>query len=219
MKRTAATLFALFTTLAAAQQNDAPNAVLLVAKPQLSDPNFRQTVVVVTQTQDFSTVGVILNRPTKAELSRFLRRSPPHAYADHVYFGGPVMQGVVVALFESSEPPGAPAFQLLHGVYLSMHPDNIDALLAGGKGRYRLYVGFAGWAPGQLESEIGRDSWYVLPASPTHLFRKDTSGMWDELIEEARGALRTGAPPEPESGDASRNKTALYSFACDSCMR
>ena len=157
-----------------------PNALLLVAKPDLLDPNFRESVVLVTQTEDGSTVGVILNRPTAAKHPQT---------GETLYSGGPVMREVTVALFRAEQAPQAPAFPVLKGVYLTMHPQNIEPLLAQRDGNYRLYGGFSGWAPGQLESEMRRDGWYVLPASAELLFRKDTAGMWDELVRKVRGRV------------------------------
>src|SRR6266436_949547 len=162
--------------LAAAQPAERPNGVLLVAKPGLTDPNFRETVVLVTQTPDAQTIGVILNRPTERKLS-----------AETVFFGGPVLRETIVALFESREQPESPAFQVLRGVYLTMQPDTVERLLARRGQRFRLYAGFSGWAPLQLQAELERDGWYVLPASVDLLFRKDTAGLWSELLAEARG--------------------------------
>jgi putative transcriptional regulator len=162
--------------LAAAQPVERPNGVLLVAKPGLTDPNFRETVVLVTQTPDAQTIGVILNRPTERKLS-----------AETVFFGGPVLRETIVALFQSREQPESPAFQVLRGVYLTMQPDTIERLSARRGQRFRLYAGFSGWAPLQLQAELGRDDWYVLPASVDLLFRKDTAGLWSELLAEARG--------------------------------
>jgi putative transcriptional regulator len=68
-----------------------------------------------------------------------------------------------------------------------MHPAAIEPLLKKTGARYRLYSGFSAWAPGQLENELQRDSWYVLPASEELVFRRDTSGMWRELVERALG--------------------------------
>jgi putative transcriptional regulator len=161
-------------------QGNAANAILLVAKPDLLDPNFRETVVLVTQTEDASTVGVILNRPTA-------RRHEQSG--DALSFGGPVMREVMVALFRAERAPRAAAFHVLKDVYLTMHPDNIDALLAQHAGNYRLFMGFSGWAPGQLQSEMARDGWYVLPANAEIAFRKNTSGMWEELVRKARGRV------------------------------
>jgi putative transcriptional regulator len=178
----------LLCAAAAAAQLEKPNAVLLVAKPGLVDPNFREAVVLVTQARDSSTVGVILNRPTPQKIGELMPNvAGVERYADAVYSGGPVMRQVVVALFHAEAEPKAAAFHVLRGVYLSMHPANVEPLLATSE-RYRLYAGFAGWAPRQLETELERDSWYVLPASDEIIFRQDTNGMWLELLEKARGS-------------------------------
>jgi putative transcriptional regulator len=78
---------------------------------------------------------------------------------------------------------------VLKGVYLTMHPQNIEPLLARRAGNYRLYAGFSGWAAGQLQGELQRDGWYMLPASAELAFRKDTSGMWQELVRKARARV------------------------------
>ena len=174
---------ALCAALAAAQPQAEPaNGVLLVAKPGLIDPNFRQTVVLVTQAADASTVGVILNRPTARKHEQT---------GEIVYTGGPVMREVLVALFHTERAPEGSVFHVLKDVYLSMDPRNIEMLLQTRGERYRLFAGFAGWAPGQLESEMQRDGWYVLPASADLVFRSDTAGMWDELVRKARGRVAT----------------------------
>jgi len=157
-----------------------PNAILLVAKPSLVDPNFRETVVLATQAGDGSTVGVILNRPLARKHDKT---------GETVYSGGPVMREVLVALYRVEQAPEASAFHVLRGIYLTMHPHNIEALLAERRQDYRLYAGFSGWAPGQLQSELDRGGWYVLPASAEILFRNDTRGMWDELVRKARGRV------------------------------
>ncbi len=168
------------------QPADKPNSLLLVAKPSLLDPNFSRTVVLVTQAEDASTVGVILNRPMKAKLSELVPEGVPTAnYRDAVYLGGPVMRRAIVALFRADAAPAAPAFHVLPGVYLSMHPDNIQALLADPRRRYRIYAGFSGWAPRQLESELMRDGWHVLPADREIVFRRNTESLWEELLKRA----------------------------------
>jgi putative transcriptional regulator len=190
---------------ARAQQNLPPNSLFLVAKESLADRNFARTVVLVTQAEDASTVGVIVNRPTKLRLQQLLSRElPTEHYRDPVYWGGPVMRQAIVAVFRSESVPRAAAFPVLKHVYLTMHPDNIERLLADPKARYRLYAGFSGWAPRQLESEFMRDGWYVLPADEATLFRGTTEGMWEELVEKAKrlGPRTRGDEPDP-SGEMS----------------
>jgi putative transcriptional regulator len=175
------TTWAFWISMLLAQAEPA-NGVLLVAKPAMLDPTFRETVVLVSQTADGSTVGVILNRPTA--------RKHEQAGAP-LGFGGPVMREVLVALYRAEREPEAAAFHVLSGVYLTMPPKNVDALLAGPRERYRLFTGFAGWAPGQLEGELARDDWFVLPASAEVIFRKNTGGMWEELVRKAGGRVAT----------------------------
>lgn len=172
---------------ATAQQHLPANGVLLVAKPSLTDRNFSQTVVLVTQTEDGSTVGVIINRPTTLKLSEFLSDELPTGnYREPIYFGGPVMLNALVSLFRSETPPAAPAFHVLKDVYLTMHQDNIESLLKDATARYRIYAGFSGWVPRQLESEMMRNSWYFLPADEATVFRGKTDGLWEELLELAK---------------------------------
>lgn len=182
---------------APAQQSLPPNGLFLVAKPSLLDPNFARTVVLVTQAEDASTVGVIVNRPSRLRLSQFL--SPEFAtrnYRDPLFSGGPVMRQAIVAVFRSESAPAAAAFHVLKGVYLTMHLDNIQKLLADPAARYRLYAGFSGWAPRQLESEFMRNDWYVLPADEATLFRKSFEGLWEELVDKA---LRLGPRAQSEA--------------------
>lgn len=184
-----------------AQPRDAPNGLLLIAKPSLVDPNFARTVVLVTQTPDASTVGVVLNRPTKLALAQLL---PPgvetRTYKDAIYWGGPVMPRVILALFHSENSPSTPAFHVHRGLYLSMDPRNVESLLAESGARYRLYAGFAGWLPRQLSRELARDDWYLLPVEEEILFRKDTSGLWAELLARVAGTRAVApAPGMPEN--------------------
>ena len=182
-KAFAAIAFGISFCACAQTQHEPPNGVLLIASPGLGDPNFRQTVVLASQTRDGNTVGVILNRPTPAKHER---TGAP------IFFGGPVMREVLVALFSSERAPEAAAFHVLKGTYLTMHPLNLEKLFEGAPARargYRLFSGFAGWAPGQLEAELARNDWLVLPASAGLVFRSDTSGMWDELVRKARGRV------------------------------
>ncbi len=190
MLRAIALLLALAAAPAAAQQSLPANGLLLVAKPSLTDPNFARTVVLVTQTEDASTVGVILNRPTTLKLSQFLSGEvPTQNYREPIFLGGPVMRQALVSLFRSDSVPKAAAFHVLKDIYLTMHPDNIASLLADPAARYRMYAGFSGWQPRQLESEFVRNSWHILPADEATVFRESPDGLWEELLERA---LRLG---------------------------
>ena len=179
MRFAAALLLLLAAFSASAQRAEPPNGVVLVAKPTLTDPNFRETVVLVTQAPDASTVGVILNRPTPRSSEKS---------GEPFYTGGPVMPEVTLALFSADRTPAASAFQVMPGVYLSMHPVNIDALPSAPGQRLRFFTGFSGWAPGQLQRELQLNAWFVLPVTEEILFRADTRGLWKDLLDKANGS-------------------------------
>ncbi len=186
MLRALAAGLAIVASPAAGAQQPAPaNGLFLVAKPGLVDPNFSRSVVLVTQTEDYRTIGVIINRPTDAPLA--IPGVPAPNYRDKVYFGGPVSPNTLVAVLQSAQAPQAPAFRVLRNLWLTLHKDNVSALLADPGAKYRLYAGYSGWAPRQLDSEFQREGWYFLPADEASIFRDDMSTLWDELVARASG--------------------------------
>jgi len=186
----------VFLAFAAGSVFAQPNGILLIARPGMPDPNFSETVVLVTWTEDSSTVGVILNRPSVRELVDIAPDWPGAAdFKQPIYSGGPVMRQVLVAVFESQNEPKARAFRVLPHVYISMHPGNLEPLLAQAPTRMRLYAGFSGWAPRQLEAEVDRGTWYMVRANEDVIFRKDTAGMWRELVEKAKGSRTSRGSP------------------------
>jgi putative transcriptional regulator len=169
-----------------------PNGVVLVAKPELADPNFRETVVLVTRSDEGSTVGVILNRPDTRSLTEIAPRfRGAQDFKQPLYAGGPVLREVIVALYKAKAPSAEAAFRVLPQLYLTMHPAIIERLLAAPPREMRIYAGFCGWAPQQLEAEIAAGSWYVLAVNEEMVLRRDTSGLWAELVAKASGARTT----------------------------
>src|SRR5262249_14484677 len=149
----------------------------------LVDSNFTQTVVLVTQAPDGSTVGVVLNRPTG---QRDEKTSEP------IFRGGPVMPNVRFELFRCDGAPAACAFHGPDEVQLSMAPAHVEAVPMHPGRRLRFFTGYSGWAPGQLQRELQLDAWYVLPVTEELLFRANTRGLWKELSEKARGSRADG---------------------------
>lgn len=182
--------------LAASSALAQPNGILLVAKPGMPDPNFSETVVLVAWAEDDSTVGVILNRPSAQQLVDIAPGWPGGSeFKQPIYSGGPVMRQVLVAVFETQNEPTERAFRVLPHLYMSMHPRILEPLIARPPARIRLYAGFSGWAPRQLESEIDRGAWFMLRATEEVIFRKDTTGMWQELVEKAQGSRTSRESP------------------------
>jgi putative transcriptional regulator len=170
---------------------DAASGIFLVAAPRLQDPNFRETVVLVTQPSRGGPYGVIINRPLEHKLGElFPRHEGLKARDDTIFLGGPVARQGLVFLVRAVEPPPE-AVAVLRDVYLTGNIEWVNERLQMGDlaTGLRVYAGHSGWARGQLQNEIGRGDWFVLPADPEAIFSKDPASIWPELSK--RAALRS----------------------------
>ena len=162
------------------------NGVFLVAKPEMLDPNFRETVVLITQPEvGGGPLGVIVNRPLDARLSEVIPGAAkvPEQF-DQIYGGGPVMPNALLFLVRSEVRPER-SLQVLADVYLSGDAGLIEQIVRGEVSvpAFRAYAGFAGWAPGQLQAEIARGGWYLIRADADTIFSADSSTVWTDLIK------------------------------------
>ncbi len=178
-------LVALSTPVFPAEQ--VANAIFLVAKPELKDRNFRETVVLVTQPPRGGPWGVIINRPLVQRLSEvFTEYETLKDRKDVLHFGGPVQPDGLVFLVRTTEPPPR-AVPVLKDVYFVSDLDWIDGLFRRPEPArgVRVYYGHSGWAPGQLQKELDRGGWHVVPADAETVFDKDPARIWPELIQRA----------------------------------
>jgi putative transcriptional regulator len=169
-------------------------AVILVAHPQFRDNDYRQTVLIAAPAPNGGHVGVILNRPTRRSLgSLFPEHEPSKKVLDPVYYGGPFSRGALVALVRAENAPGAGSVLLMKNLYLAFRANTIDQVIESTPNEARYFVGYVGWRPGELKSEIDRGLWSVTGADLDTIFRKDTEGLWEELREQSR-RIRAGLP-------------------------
>jgi putative transcriptional regulator len=179
---------------------------LLIAGPQLLDPNFRRTVVLVADYGDEGAMGVILNRPSGMTVADAAPDLEPLVGPDApIFAGGPVQptSGVVLAevAVVRDDTEGA-ALAMNEPVFgdvvlvpgLGELADVIDAA-----GSVRVFAGYAGWGPGQLDEELERDDWIVEPAQPSDVFSEDPDALWVSVLERKGGqyALVARMPEDP----------------------
>lgn len=173
---------------------------LLVATPGLIDPNFFRTVVLLVEHSDEGAAGVVLNRPTSTELAGPLDAWRAKA-ADPalVFVGGPVSPDAAVCLARTGpdgRPEGfKPVVDGLGVLDLSVDADDVSL----GVDRLRVFAGYAGWGPGQLEQELEQGSWYVLDADPEDALSASPGGLWRFVLQRQGGrlALVANFPPDP----------------------
>jgi putative transcriptional regulator len=165
--------------------------MLLISMPQLTDPNFLRTVVLLCDHGQDGAFGLVLNRRMDEPAHEVVRPDPPlDIRADvHLYTGGPVepFRAWVLTAHPDLDPE---ALRVSDGVYLAASADLIrQALQSPPQPGLRIVVGYAGWAPGQLEIELEESSWLLAPVQADLVFDTPPDEVWATAIR------RLGADP------------------------
>jgi putative transcriptional regulator len=164
---------------------------LLVATPSLKDPNFERTVVLLVAHESGGALGVVLNRPTEVSVSEVLGTWGMLARDPGVLFeGGPVQPESAICLARMR--PGARRVKGFHQVSglvgtvdLSTDPESLGESIVG----IRVFAGYSGWSPGQLENEIAAGSWFVLDALPGDAFMERPDDLWPMVLRRQGGMM------------------------------
>jgi putative transcriptional regulator len=168
------------------EQQQAHAGDLLVSSEKLGDPNFAESVVlIVRHDEEEGTLGLIINRRTEVPLSRIFP-DIKGASGDPVYIGGPVSMTAVQALVrEQSE--GDELRHVLGDVYITGSRQWIEKSIRShaAPSKFRLYAGYAGWAPGQLAMEVQMGAWTVMANRPKLVFDDDPDSLWARLTHES----------------------------------
>jgi putative transcriptional regulator len=186
MLRVLAAAVLLIASATSFAQSD-QEAIILVAHPAFRDMDYRQTVLIAAPVPSGGHVGVILNRPTRRSLgSLFPDHEPSKKVVEPVFYGGPFSRGALVALVRADHAPGAGTVQLMKDLYLAFRANTIDHVIETTPNEARYFVGYVGWRPGELRNEIDRGLWSVTGADVDTIFRKDTEGLWEELLQSTK---------------------------------
>src|SRR6476469_1091902 len=153
---------------------------LLVASPALVDPNFARTVVFITEHSEEGAICIVLERPSETAVEALVPQLAEIAGGEPVYVGGPVQPEAIVLLAEFSDLEAA-AWIVVADVGLASADVDLDELAAAVR-RGRVYAGYSGWGPGQLEAEMEIDSWIVAAPLPKELFPDDPATLWSDVL-------------------------------------
>ena len=149
---------------------------LLIATPPLSDPNFDRTVVLLLEHDDEHALGVVLNRPSDLAVAAALPGWEHHVQEPAVLFvGGPVGDGTGVAVTQLGDGPDI--------VDLNLDPADLSL-----DGPVRIFLGFSGWGPGQLEDELAAGAWVVADALPGDLHATAPHRLWRDVLRRQGGS-------------------------------
>lgn len=160
---------------------------LLVASEKLGDRNFAESVVLILEhDEDKGTLGVIINRRSEVPLSRVFP-DIKGASSDPIYLGGPVSTTAVQPLLRL--PNEMDGVRHVSGdVYATGSQQVIEQSVRSRvvPSKFRLYVGYAGWAPGQLDAEVRIGAWQVLANRSKLVFDDDPDSLWSRLTRESQ---------------------------------
>jgi putative transcriptional regulator len=177
-----------------------------VATPLLGDPNFRRTVILIVEDEpEEGTLGVVLNRPTEVQVGQVLESWTELVTGPSVVFkGGPVSPNSALALALAQGDDEPLGWRSLDGSSLTARIGLVDLeappeLLAGGITSLRVFAGYAGWGPGQLQAEIEEGAWYVLVGEPTDAFLAEPEQLWPAVLRRQGGefAIVATYPDDP----------------------
>lgn len=168
--------------------SDLMTPVMLMAMPQVLDPFFHKSVVLLLHHEDEGSFGFIVNRPTGIKVAEILKgmevgwEGGEEAVA---YFGGPVQPQLGTVLFSpvlQESGPEDTATEIAPGVALTQHISDLSRLAEAPPDQFRLLLGYAGWGEGQLMEEILRNDWLTAPVSSDLIFAPDPERVWDAAL-------------------------------------
>lgn len=165
---------------------------LLLSMPQLIDPNFARSVVLLCEHAAEGAFGLIVNRPSEISAAAAVKLEPPVAHANDLplLIGGPVepQRGWILT---ATAPDGVESRELGAGLYLSASPVLLRRVLTSRPVPRRTHVlaGYAGWGPGQLDEELAQSAWLIVPVELDLIFEIPSAAVWEMAIR------RLGADP------------------------
>lgn len=173
--------------------------ILLIAPPMLEDPNFRRTVVLLCEHGEEGSFGLILNRPLDLQLSDVMEDII--VYDDTINLGGPVHRNTLHFLHRYDEAL-PDAVTLPNGVQWGGDFDLLKSLMESGDitaSDLRFFVGYAGWSPGQLESEIEAGGWILTETDGEAIFTEEPQKLWRTVLRQMGGqyAVLANFPDDP----------------------
>ncbi len=190
---------------------DLKTPILLLAMPQVLDPFFHKSVILLLQHQEEGSQGFIVNRPTGVKIAEILDDLEIPWLGDEgslAFFGGPVQPQLGTLLYHDESPDEATTrFEVCPGVALTQHLGDLESLAGEPPKSFRLLLGYAGWGDGQLVKEILRNDWITAPVDADLLFSAEPEEVW-RLAMESVGVDPASLPawtPQGDGGEVALN--------------
>lgn len=160
---------------------------LLLAMPQLADPNFSRSVVLMIEHGENGSFGLVINHPSPIRATELLDSLEMSWHGDDaavVWAGGPVSPSTGWVLHEpiGIAQPGAGTIAITSGISLSTSPERLRLIASQPPRNIRLLLGYSGWGPGQLATEMARGAWLHTSADANLVFGTPPDEIWDTAM-------------------------------------
>ena len=155
----------------------------LVASEQMQDPRFKEAVILVTPHHRGEVVGLVVNKPSETAVSKLFPESELKAeHSTQLYFGGPLSKQSLLFLIRSKKQPKA-SLRIFDDVFMSADSKVLEQVLRHPRPftGLRIFSGYAGWKPGQLEAEVEKGYWLLREADTEILFNTEPGLIWQKL--------------------------------------
>lgn len=167
-------------------KESASQPMLLIAVPQMGDPNFSKTVVLILQHDSEGAMGLVINRPTEITLEKFAETQDLFCHGnlleEVVFRGGPVQ--VERGWILHADPSVEEKQVVIPGLYVSTGSMALEDLMERGSRPFRLFLGYAGWGAGQLEKEMVDGAWITAKADAKYVFQKSSERIWNNVLSD-----------------------------------
>jgi putative transcriptional regulator len=188
---------------------DLAQGKILVTPRDSPDPNFANSVIVLAQYSRTGAMGLMIHYRSDLTIQKALTGiRGAEKRTDPIYVGGPVEIPVVLALLRSHAPPEG-AEHVTGNLYLITSKRSIGTALTEGRtaADLRIFIGYAGWGPGQLDREVRRSGWFIFNYDENLVFDNRPETLWDRMIGKTERRFALLPPGEPRSGGARGDET------------
>ncbi|HWA06639.1 MAG TPA: YqgE/AlgH family protein [Ignavibacteria bacterium] len=156
---------------------------ILISEPFLNDPNFKRTIILLTEHSGEGSIGFVLNKPTDYRIHEVIEEFPE--FDSVVYYGGPVQLNTLQFIYKGDNVIDG-SIEIMPGLYWGGSFDILKTLIVSGAvypGDFRFFLGYSGWTDGQIDDELAINSWIVADTSIENIFSDEPDKLWREILK------------------------------------
>lgn len=156
---------------------------VLISEPFLNDPNFKRTIILLTEHGEEGSIGFVLNKPTDYRIHEVIEEFPE--FDSVVYYGGPVQLNTLQFIYKGENIIDG-SIEIMPGLFWGGSFDILKTLIMSGAaapGDFRFFLGYSGWTDGQIEDELELNSWIVANSSIENIFSDEPDKLWRETLK------------------------------------